>query len=106
LDSRHRASRGEDVVAANRPASSFRLDVDQVPEDDMAERATTRLSLNAAIAKLSQPEQDLIAMRYGADMTAREIALAVGSRTNAVEVALHRAIEKLRLSMDADAPAL
>ena len=44
------------------------------------------------------PERDaeLIALRYGADLTAKQIAEVTGMRTNAVEVALHRTLATLR----------
>jgi DNA-directed RNA polymerase specialized sigma24 family protein len=38
----------------------------------------------------------LIALRYGADLSARRIGEILGLRTNAVEVALHRALLRLR----------
>ena len=63
---------------------------------DLAERASARLSLVAAIAQLDEREQDLLALRYGADLTARRIGEILGLRTNAVEVALHRALGRLR----------
>jgi RNA polymerase sigma-70 factor, ECF subfamily len=63
---------------------------------DLAERASARLSLVAAIAQLDEREQDLLALRYGADLTARRIGEMLGLRTNAVEVALHRALGRLR----------
>jgi DNA-directed RNA polymerase specialized sigma24 family protein len=40
-----------------------------------------------------------VALRYGADLTARQIAELLGLRTNTVEVALHRALTRLRLTL-------
>jgi len=40
---------------------------------------------------------ELIALRYGDDLTARQIADLLDLRTNAVEVALHRALARLRV---------
>ena len=37
-------------------------------------------------------DRELIALRYGADLTARQIADLLDLRTNAVGVALHRAL--------------
>ena len=54
------------------------------------------------------PERDaeLIALRYGADLTAKQIAEVTGMRTNAVEVALHRALGTLRQVLETgEAPA-
>jgi len=50
----------------------------------------------ARFARLGEVERDLVALRFGADMTARQIADILGMQTNAVEVALHRALGRLR----------
>jgi RNA polymerase sigma factor (sigma-70 family) len=63
---------------------------------DLEDWSIRRLTLSAAIATLDEREQELIALRYGADLTARRIAEILGMRTNAVEVALHRALAHLR----------
>jgi RNA polymerase sigma factor (sigma-70 family) len=63
---------------------------------DLEDQSIRRLTLAAAIATLDEREQELIALRYGADLTARRIAEIVGMQTNAVEVALHRALVRLR----------
>lgn len=67
---------------------------------DLAEDSVRRLTLKEAIASLDEREQELIALRYGADLTARRIAQVLGLRTNAVEVALHRALARLRHQLD------
>jgi RNA polymerase sigma factor (sigma-70 family) len=58
------------------------------------------------VARLSSKDQELIALRYGADLTAKSIARLIGSRTNAVEVALHRALERLRTELAPDEAAV
>lgn len=63
---------------------------------DLAEDAVRRLEVGAAVARLGGRDRDLIALRYGADLSAREIATVLGVKTNAVEVALHRALRRLR----------
>jgi RNA polymerase sigma factor (sigma-70 family) len=68
--------------------------------DDLAVAAVERLTLRDALARLSRDEHDLLALRYGADLAVRDIAHATGVRTNTVEVALHRALDKLRTHMD------
>jgi RNA polymerase sigma-70 factor (ECF subfamily) len=69
---------------------------------DLEDQSIRRLTLSAAIATLDEREQELIALRYGADLTARRIAEIVGMRTNAVEVALHRALVRLRELLSAE----
>ncbi len=57
----------------------------------------------AAVATLDERNRELIALRYGADLTAKQIAAVLGVRTNAVEVALHRALGRLRAELEAPA---
>jgi RNA polymerase sigma factor (sigma-70 family) len=72
---------------------------------DLEEDSLRHLTLSAALAGLDEREQELIALRYGADLTARRIAQILGVRTNTVEVALHRALVRLRERLDAADPA-
>lgn len=75
-------------------------------DDDLAERAAQRMTLTDAVARLPERDRELIALRFGADLTARQIGRLTGLRTNAVEVALHRALGRLRADLDAHAPEL
>lgn len=63
-----------------------------------------RLDLAAAVATLSSRDRELIALRYGADLRAKDIAALLGEKTNAVEVALHRALDRLRGALEAPDP--
>jgi len=67
---------------------------------DVESEAVRRLTLRKAVAALDGRDQELIALRYGADLTARQIAAQLGLRTNAVEVALHRALGRLRDALE------
>jgi RNA polymerase sigma factor (sigma-70 family) len=71
---------------------------------DLEEQSIRRLTLSAALEALDEREQELLALRYGADLTARRIAEILGMRTNAVEVALHRTLVRLRERLDAERP--
>jgi RNA polymerase sigma-70 factor, ECF subfamily len=70
--------------------------VEQASRDDVEGTAVQRLSLAASINELDERDRDLLALRYGADLSARQIGSIVGLKTNAVEVALHRALARLR----------
>lgn len=72
---------------------------------DLEDEALRRLTLRRAVAQLGPRERELIALRYGADLTARQIASVLGMRTNAVEVALHRALARLRVELEAPTAA-
>lgn len=63
---------------------------------DLDEETARRLDVRAAVAGLDERDRELIALRYGADLTARQIGELLDLRTNAVEVALHRALGRLR----------
>jgi RNA polymerase sigma factor (sigma-70 family) len=70
-------------------------------------RSVARLDLQDALALLEPRERELLSLRYGADLTARQIGELVGMKTNAVEVALHRALARLRAQLGeaGEAPA-
>jgi len=70
-------------------------------------RSVARLDLQDALALLEPRERELLSLRYGADLTARQIGELAGMKTNAVEVALHRALARLRaqLGEGGEAPA-
>jgi RNA polymerase sigma-70 factor, ECF subfamily len=70
--------------------------------DNDLEATVERLELRDALTRLSQQERDLLALRYGADLAVSDVARILEERTNTVEVALHRIIEKLRVHMGAE----
>jgi RNA polymerase sigma-70 factor, ECF subfamily len=87
-----------DAALRPRPASD-----DELPErtsDDHAEDVFDRLELRSAVAQLGERDRELVALRFGADLTARQIGELLGLKTNAVEVALHRALAALRLVLE------
>src|SRR5262249_29869898 len=66
------------------------------------EESIRRLTVFGAVEQLGQRDQELIALRFGADLTAAQIAGLLDMQTNAVEVALHRALGRLRTIADPD----
>jgi RNA polymerase sigma factor (sigma-70 family) len=64
-----------------------------------------RLTLAQAVERLDERDRELIALRYGSDLSARQIAEVLQLRTNAVEVALHRALARLRKLLEGDEAA-
>lgn len=84
-----------------RNALSARVSYEEVPDapapGDLERDALERLTLDAALARLGERDRELIALRYGADLQASQIAwLLEIPTTNAAEVALHRAVGRLR----------
>lgn len=78
---------------------------DAVASGDLEEDTVSRLALWGAVGRLGERDRELIALRYGADLSARQIGRQLEMATNAVEVALHRALGRLRpLLEEADVP--
>lgn len=75
---------------------------DAASTDDLELRVVERISIDAAVGRLGSRDRDLISLRYGADLTAREIADVLGMTTNAVHVALHRALASLQGDLGED----
>jgi RNA polymerase sigma-70 factor, ECF subfamily len=81
------------IVAGSVPSEEAGL-------DDFEAAAVDRLTLAAAMSTLDQRSRELLALRYGADLSARQIGNILGLQTNAVEVALHRALARLRRELE------
>jgi RNA polymerase sigma factor (sigma-70 family) len=81
-------------------AGPFEDRVASLGVEDVADVAVERLFLRAALARLSTADRELLAMRYGADLAVKDIAAIMGVRTNSVDVALHRALARLRESVE------
>lgn len=84
----------DDVFAARPPVAD--VDVDSPAPGSLDSDAIRRLSVRDAVQRLDERSRELVALRYGADLTARQIGELLGERTNTVEVALHRTLAKLR----------
>ncbi len=89
---------------ADRTAARVETPFAETPEraapGDLAGDAAERLTLAAALARLERRDRELLSLRYGADLTARQIAALLEARTNSIEVALHRALGRLRRELD------
>ena len=72
---------------------------------DLEDDALRRIALSGAVSRLEERDRELIALRYGADLTARQIAELHGAKTNAIEVALHRALGRLRAHLEGESEA-
>ena len=91
-----RQPRPEIELDESRPSSR-----DQQPE----ERLLTQQNFEALaqlLAKLPQRERELVALKYGAEMTNRAIAKASGLSESNVGTILHRTVASLRQQMEQD----
>ncbi len=70
------------------------------PAHDEGTAALTQVedrdSLGAALEQLSAEEREAVALRFGADLTLREIAAATGESMTTVEGRVYRGLRKLR----------
>lgn len=88
------------AIVDARPEMRQRAQEREEPTADHAESAVERLTVWGAVARLEETDRELLALRYGSDLTARQIATIFGERTNTVEVALHRARRRLRRELE------
>lgn len=86
--------------AVSNPHSALDSMEERAAPGDLADEAVGRLSMAAAVSRLSERDRELIALRFGADLTARQIGAILDLAPNAVDVALHRAVERLRQALD------
>ena len=93
-----------DQARASRAAQQIEPELRHAAED-FTERTVRELDLHEAMAFLDDRSRELLALRYGADLRAQDIARLLGQRTNTIEVALHRAISRLREILDHRPPA-
>jgi RNA polymerase sigma-70 factor (ECF subfamily) len=90
--------------AAGRPRADGVEPPERSSAQDLEGETVQRLTLSAALDQLDERARDLLALRYGADLTAKQIAEVVSMKTNAVEVALHRTLARLRQQLEASEP--
>ena len=67
--------------------------------DEIEERVAARLDLQAALGLLEERDRELISLRYGADLSSKQIGELLGLAPGAVDVSLHRARSRLRAAL-------
>jgi RNA polymerase sigma factor (sigma-70 family) len=71
----------------------------QSPEQEY-QRKEAFVRVLRALAKLSEREQEVIALRYGAALPVQQIASIMGLDENHIGVLLHRTVDKLKKSQE------
>jgi RNA polymerase sigma-70 factor (ECF subfamily) len=89
-----------DRAAAHAVETPVADTVEVADRGEMEQQSVAKLNLQSAMRRLTERDRELLALRYGADLTSAQIAELLDQRTNAVEVALHRALQRLRRIMD------
>lgn len=64
--------------------------------EELTARADLRLDLVRGLASLDDRGRELVALRYGADLSSKEIGRILELTPGAVDVALHRTLARLR----------
>lgn len=90
-----------DDALRQRAASTDPLDESISNGEVESDAALERLAVSEAVARLDPRDRELIALRYGADLSTREIGAILDMKTNAVDVALHRCRARLRGELEA-----
>ena len=68
---------------------------DLSPEEEVT-KSEERKRLQSCLAKLSRDEQELISLKFGAELNNRQIAKTLGLSESNVGTRLYRAVRKLR----------
>jgi RNA polymerase sigma-70 factor (ECF subfamily) len=74
--------------------------VDEPEPDDLVDVALRRTAVRDALATLAGRERELVALKFHAGLSNREIARVLGSSESAVGTRLHRVMGKLRKACD------
>jgi RNA polymerase sigma-70 factor (ECF subfamily) len=69
--------------------------------DDLETAVLPRLELAAALSRLADGDRELLGLRYGADLSTKEIGRLLQMKPNAVDVALSRARSRLKDFLEA-----
>lgn len=83
---------GAEVRALDRVGAPGELEL----SDPAFERAESRDEIQRALAHLADEERDVVALRFGGDLTAKEIAKLLGLKQTTIEGRLYRALRRLR----------
>ena len=90
------------IAGAARPLVVDPARADRQAPGKLDEDVQRRLALKAALAALSDRDRELLALRYGADLAAKQIADVLELKVNAVEVGVHRALARLRVVLESE----
>jgi RNA polymerase sigma-70 factor (ECF subfamily) len=83
-----------------RAAEAGREARDEAGNVDLEADVVRRVSVATAVSRLDERDRELVALRYGADLTTAQISAVLGLSPNAVDVALTRCRTRLRAAME------
>ena len=79
-----------------RPDPVATIETFEGAEDERVVATVERADLHAALKRLAENDRELLALRYGEDLTQAAIARRLGIPEGTVKVRLHRVRAKLR----------
>lgn len=82
------------------PLEAVREQPDPISLEETAQHNHDFAKLNSLLSKLPARECELIALKYGADLTNREIVQLTRLSESNVGTILHRTVERLRIEME------
>lgn len=85
------------------PLETARRQVGETSPEEAVQRRRDFARLAALLASLPARERELVALKYGADLSHREVAHLLGLSESNVGTLLHRTVLKLRHAWEADA---
>jgi RNA polymerase sigma-70 factor, ECF subfamily len=93
LTDHFRANQSRKTVPMEDPAVA--VGTDSRPEEE-SEKEEELQALHACVARLSKSEQEIISLKFGAEMTNRQIAVMLSLSESNVGIIIYRAMRKLR----------
>jgi RNA polymerase sigma-70 factor (ECF subfamily) len=78
------------------PLEDLPLESDAEDPEEVVQKGADRSWLRAALGRLTADQQQVLALRYGEGLTAKETARIMEKTTGAVEATQHRALAALR----------
>lgn len=94
------AIRDEARRARRRDAAAVDLDSLELSAPDEERTRDRILAVQAALLLIPQADSELLSLKYGSDLSNSEIAAVLGKRPNAVAVAIHRSLKRLRARLE------
>jgi RNA polymerase sigma-70 factor (ECF subfamily) len=89
-----------DRVAAHAVETPVADTVEVADRQEMEQQTVAKLNLQSAMRRLPENDRELLALRYGADLTSAQIAELLGQPADAVLLSLQWALQRLRAIMD------
>lgn len=95
LTDHFRVKSKDQTVPLEDPSVTFHVPVEGSPEDETDKSEEIQL-LNHCLARLSSVEREIISLKFGAEMTNRQIAKTLSLTESNVGIIIYRAVRKLR----------